>query len=116
MGTLITLSSLETAEIMAKAGFDWLFVDMEHSTLGPPQVQAILQCVGERADCILRVPLNDEIWIKKALDTGAAGILVPQVNTSEEARRAVRYSKYPLQGSRSVGMGRAHGYGAKSQE
>jgi len=115
IGTLVTLASLETAEIMAEAGFDWLFVDMEHSTLDPPQVQAILQCVGERVDCVLRVPLNDEIWIKKALDAGAAGILVPQVNSIEDARRAVRYSKYPLQGSRSVGMGRAHGYGAKSQ-
>jgi 2-dehydro-3-deoxyglucarate aldolase/4-hydroxy-2-oxoheptanedioate aldolase len=115
IGTLVTLASLETAEIIAEAGFDWLFVDMEHSTLGPPQAQAILQCVGERVDCVLRVPLNDEIWIKKALDTGAAGILVPQVNSIEDARRAVRYSKYPLQGSRSVGMGRAHGYGANSQ-
>jgi 2-dehydro-3-deoxyglucarate aldolase len=116
IGTLVTLASLETAEIMAEAGFDWLFVDMEHSTLSPPQAQAILQSVGERVDCILRVPLNDEIWIKKALDTGAAGILVPQVNVIEDARRAVRYSKYPLQGSRSVGIGRAQGYGAKSQE
>jgi 2-keto-3-deoxy-L-rhamnonate aldolase RhmA len=115
IGTLVTLASLETVEIIVQAGFDWLFVDMEHSILGPPQAQAILQCVGERVACVLRVPLNDEIWIKKALDSGAAGILVPQVNSIEDARRAVRYCKYPLQGIRSVGMARAHGYGAKSQ-
>jgi 2-dehydro-3-deoxyglucarate aldolase len=116
VGTLVTLASMETAEIMAEAGFDWLFIDMEHSMLGIPQAQAILQCVGERVDCILRVPLNDEIWIKKALDTGAAGIIVPQVNSIEDARRAVRYSKYPLQGRRSVGMARAQSYSTISQE
>jgi len=67
-------------------------------------------------DCILRVPLNDEIWIKKALDTGAAGVMVPQVNSAEEARRAVRFSKYPPMGTRSLGAARAHGYGERLQE
>jgi len=115
IGTLISLSSLETAEILADVGFDWFFVDLEHSPMGPMEAQAILQVVGERAECVLRVPLNDEIWIKKALDTGAHAIMVPQVNTQEDARRAVRYSKYPPMGTRSLGVGRAHGYGAKLQ-
>ena len=111
-GTLLSLSSLEAAEILAASGFDWLFVDKEHSVLDPAQVQNVLQAVAGRADCILRIPLNDEIWIKKALDTGATGIMVPQVNTAEEARRAVRLSKYAPLGTRSVGVSRAHGYGA----
>ena len=64
----------------------------------------------------MRVPLNDEIWIKKVLDIGAAGIMVPQVNTAEAARRAVRLSKYPPRGSRSVGVARAQGYGARLGE
>lgn len=114
-GTLITLPSLEIAEILAEAGFDWLFVDLEHSAMGAREAVGILQAVGDRLDCILRVPLNDEIWIKKALDTGAAGVMVPQVNTAEDARRAVRYSKYPPQGRRSAGMSRAHGYGSRLQ-
>jgi 2-keto-3-deoxy-L-rhamnonate aldolase RhmA len=116
VGTLITLPSPEIGEILAAAGFDWLFVDMEHSTIGAGEAQAILQAVAGRVDCILRVPLNDEIWIKKALDTGAAGVMVPQVNSAENARRAVRFSKYPPQGSRSVGFARAHGYGPGAQE
>jgi 2-keto-3-deoxy-L-rhamnonate aldolase RhmA len=116
LGTLVSLASLESVEILAEAGFDWFFVDLEHSPLGPREAQAILQVAGERVDCILRVPLNDEIWIKKALDTGAAGVMVPQVNSAEEARRAVRFSKYPPQGTRSLGASRAHGYGPRLQE
>ncbi len=115
IGTLVTLPAPEIAEILALAGFDWLFVDLEHSALEPYHAQVIQQAVAERAACILRVPLNDEIWIKKALDTGAAGIMVPQVNRAEDAMRAVRYAKYPPQGTRSVGLSRAQGYGAGLQ-
>jgi 2-keto-3-deoxy-L-rhamnonate aldolase RhmA len=114
-GTLLSLASLETAEILAVAGFDWLFVDLEHSPLGPREVQAVLQAIAGRVDCLLRVPLADEIWLKKALDSGAAGVIVPQVNTAEQARQVVRWCKYPPQGTRSVGLGRAQGYGADLQ-
>ena len=116
IGTMITLPSPEIAEILADAGFDWLFVDLEHTPMAPYDAQAILQAVANRADCILRVPLNDEIWIKKALDTGAAGVMVPLVNSVKDAQRAVRYCKYPPMGSRSVGISRAHGYGSKLQD
>ena len=116
LGTLVTLSSPEVAEILAEAGFDWLFIDMEHSPLDVREAQAILQAVGERCACVLRVPLNDEIWIKKALDIGATGIIIPQVNSRQEAERAVRFCKYPPQGSRGVGVARAQGYGARLQD
>ena len=116
LGSLLTLPSPEVAEILAMTGLDWLFLDLEHSTMGAGEAQSVLQAVAGRVDCLLRLPLNDEIWIKKALDTGAAGIIIPQVNTAEEARRAVQLSRYPPQGSRSVGLARAHGYGTKFQE
>ncbi len=61
VGTLINLPAPEVAEILAEAGFDWLFIDMEHSLLDPPAAQVILQAVDQRVDCILRVALNDEI-------------------------------------------------------
>lgn len=112
IGTLVTLAAPEIAEILAGVGFDWLWIDMEHSPLDPRASQAILQAAAGRVACVLRVPLNDEIWIKKALDIGADGIIVPMVNTAEIARRAVMLSKYPPQGSRSVGVARAQGYGA----
>jgi 2-dehydro-3-deoxyglucarate aldolase len=116
IGTIISLPSPAIAEILVEAGFDWLFIDLEHSAMDAGDAQAILQAVAGRAGCMVRVPLNDEIWIKKALDAGADGIIVPQVNTMEEAQRAVRFSKYPPQGTRSVGIGRAHGYGGRFNE
>ncbi len=115
LGTLLTLPSPDLAEVLALTGLDWLFVDLEHSTMDAAAAQAILQAVAGRLDCLIRVPLNDEVWIKKTLDTGATGIIVPQVNTVEEAERVVRFSRYPPQGERSVGLARAHGYGADLQ-
>jgi 2-dehydro-3-deoxyglucarate aldolase len=115
LGTLLTLPSPDLAEVLALTGLDWLFVDLEHSTLDAAAAQSILQAVAGRLDCLVRVPINDEVWIKKALDTGVTGIIVPQVNTAEDALRVVRFSRYPPQGARSVGLARAQGYGADLQ-
>jgi 2-dehydro-3-deoxyglucarate aldolase len=114
VGTIVTLSSPAVAELLSEAGFDWLFVDVEHSPLDWQAAQALLQAT--RCPCIVRVPLCDEISIKRALDIGAAGIIVPQVNSRAEAERVVRYAKYPPQGTRGVGIARAHGYGSRFQE
>lgn len=115
-GTLLCLSSPEIADILVEAGFKWLFIDLEHAPTGALEAQAILQAVDRRIDCVVRVPLNDEIWIKKVLDIGATSLMIPQVNTAEDARRAVRLCKYPPQGTRSVGMARASTYGARLQQ
>lgn len=116
IGTLITLDSLQVAEVMALCGYDWLFIDMEHSTLGVTEVQRLVQVVGERCDTIVRVAENSDVCIKRVLDTGCDGIMVPQVNTAADAARAVRAAKYPPQGTRSVGIARAHGYGLSFAE
>lgn len=111
LGTLISLPSPEVAEILAGAGFDWLFLDGEHGAFDVLEAQRLMQAVGQRCPCLLRVPSGDEATIKKALDIGVAGIIVPQVNNAEEAERVVRFSKYPPLGTRGVGIARAHGYG-----
>jgi 2-dehydro-3-deoxyglucarate aldolase/4-hydroxy-2-oxoheptanedioate aldolase len=118
IGTILSLPAPELAEMCVDAGFDWLFIDLEHGVLEILDVQRILQAVGARREipCLVRVPTNDEVWIKKVLDTGADGLIIPHVNSSDDARRAVQYSKYPPDGSRSVGIGRAHRYGARFQE
>ncbi|UCF92768.1 MAG: hypothetical protein JSW39_01015 [Desulfobacterales bacterium] len=116
IGTMITLSSPEVAEILADVGFDWLFVDTEHSPFDVQSAQGILQAAGDRCPCVLRVPSSDEVWIKKALDIGAAGIIVPQVSSARQAERIVAFAKYPPEGSRGVGLGRAHRYGLRFQE
>ena len=66
--------------------------------------------------CIVRVEASAEVPIKKALDIGAAGIIAPMVNSAEQAEQVVRWAKYAPLGTRGVGIGRAHGYGAKFQE
>jgi 2-dehydro-3-deoxyglucarate aldolase/4-hydroxy-2-oxoheptanedioate aldolase len=116
IGTIITLPSAEVSEILSLAGLDWLFVDLEHSALSVRDAQTILQAAMPKTPCVIRVPSNDEIWIKKCLDIGAEGILVPQIQTPSDAERAVRFCKYPPEGSRSVGIARAHGYGPEFQE
>ena len=116
IGTLITIPAPEVAEIMAEVGYDWLFIDSEHASFNAQGAQGILQAVGHRCPCVIRVPTNEEVWIKKALDIGATGIIAPGVNSAEEAERIVRMCKYPPRGTRGVGIGRAHGYGLKFTE
>jgi 2-dehydro-3-deoxyglucarate aldolase len=111
VGTMITLTTPETAEILAEAGFDWFFLDGEHGVFGTPELQAVIGRVDHIVPCIVRVPALEEVPIKKALDVGAAGIIVPQVNSSSAAERAVQLCKFPPQGTRGVGLGRAYGYG-----
>jgi 2-dehydro-3-deoxyglucarate aldolase len=116
VGTIVTLPAPEVSELLAGLGFDWLFVDAEHSPLGMAEAQVLLQAAGRDCPCLVRVPAGDEVWIKKALDIGAEGVIVPQVHTAEQARRVVRLCRYPPEGARGVGVARAHGYGTRFQE
>jgi 2-keto-3-deoxy-L-rhamnonate aldolase RhmA len=116
LGTMVTLASAASAEVLAAAGFDWLFIDAEHGPLETRELNAILQAVGHKTACIVRVPEAAEVPIKKALDLGADGIIVPQVNTAVEAANVVRFARYPPEGARGVGLARAHGYGARFRD
>ncbi|MSU63460.1 MAG: 2,4-dihydroxyhept-2-ene-1,7-dioic acid aldolase [Pedosphaera sp.] len=116
LGTMVTLSCPATAEILADIGFDWLFVDGEHGPLDTGDLLGILQATNKRTPCIVRVPSSDEVAIKKALDLGAEGIIVPQVNTAKQAAEVVRFARYAPLGTRGVGLARAHGYGLRFQE
>ena len=110
IGTLISLASPEIAEIISHTGYDWLFIDAEHGAFNPQQAQPMLQAAGN-TPCVIRVPAGDDVWIKKALDIGAAGIIVPQVHTAEQAEQIINQCKYSPVGNRGVGIGRAHTYG-----
>jgi len=116
IGTLVTLNAPEIAEILSLCKFDWLFIDMEHGTLSVSEVQHLIQAIGDHCSAIVRIPENNPVSIKKALDIGCDGIIVPLVNSAEEARRAVSAAKYPPMGTRSVGIGRAHNYGLSFAE
>jgi 2-keto-3-deoxy-L-rhamnonate aldolase RhmA len=116
LGTMVTLANAASAEVLATVGVDWLFIDGEHGPLETRELASILQAVGDKAACIVRVPEAAEVPIKKALDLGAHGIIVPQVNTAKQAADVVRWSRYPPEGERGVGLARAHGYGVKFRE
>jgi 2-dehydro-3-deoxyglucarate aldolase len=115
IGTIVSLASPEVAEVLSAAGFDWLFVDAEHSPLEALAIQHILQGAGS-TPCLIRLARADEVSIKKALDVGAAGVIAPMVNSAEQAAQVVRWARYAPLGTRGVGVGRAHGYGFKFQE
>jgi 2-keto-3-deoxy-L-rhamnonate aldolase RhmA len=116
IGTMVTLASPEVGEALAGAGFDWLFLDAEHGALATRDLQALMQGAGAAMPCVVRVEAAAEVPIKKALDIGAAGVIVPQVNSAAQAREVVRFAKYSPLGARGVGVARAHGYGLRLAE
>src|SRR5574340_592108 len=103
IGLWSSLSSNYSAEIVAGAGFDWLLLDSEHSPADVENLLRQLQAVAPYpTHPIVRVPWNDMVWIKRALDIGAQTLLVPYVSTAAEARNAVAYTRYPPKGVRGV--------------
>jgi 2-keto-3-deoxy-L-rhamnonate aldolase RhmA len=115
LGTLITLPCAEIADALSRLSFDWLWIDLEHGNLNFRDAQLIVQAMSDRCAAIVRVPNQDEVSLKKALDIGIAGVIVPQVKTAEEAKRIVSYCHYPPEGTRGVGIARAQGYGITFQ-
>lgn len=113
VGSWITLGHASIAEIMARAGFEWLVVDMEHSVITLDKAQHLIQAIeGCGVMPLVRVGENNPNIIKRVMDAGARGVIVPMVNSREEAEAAVRAVKYPPLGTRGVGLARAQGYGA----
>jgi 2-keto-3-deoxy-L-rhamnonate aldolase RhmA len=117
LGATITLNSPVVAELWSRVGFDWLWVEMEHTPLSVEAVNTMLGvCNGSGVSTIVRVPANDTTLIKRVVDTGPDGILIPQINTRAEAEAAVRAMKYPPLGERGAGLARAQGYGLAMAE
>lgn len=112
IGSWITIGHTVVAEIMAQAGFEWLTIDMEHSVITLDKAQELIQVIGLSGVVpLVRVSENNPVIIKRVMDAGAYGVIVPMVNSSEDAERAVKAVKYPPLGSRGVGLARAQGYG-----
>lgn len=97
-----------SAELMARAGVDYVCIDQQHGLVGYASMVSMLQAIGAAgAAPITRVPKNDSAHVGKALDAGALGVIVPLVNNAEEAARAVAACRYPPRGIRSYGPTRA---------
>ncbi len=107
IGTFVGLGYPIVTEMLSGMGFDWLLIDGEHSPIGIETMQSMLQAMnGSNCTPFIRPQWNDMVVIKRILDIGAHGVLVPWVNTKEEAEYAVRACKYPPEGIRGCGPGR----------
>lgn len=112
VGTWIDLPEPAVAEILAAYGMDWLLIDTEHGPMGWETVENLLRAMrGTEVVPLIRVAGNDPFLIKQALDRGAMGVLVPMINSAEEARAAVAAAKYPPEGIRGLAGTRASRYG-----
>jgi 2-keto-3-deoxy-L-rhamnonate aldolase RhmA len=117
IGSWLTLPSMAIAEIMCNAGFDWLVVDLEHTTISLEQAGEMIRTIElSGVSSLVRLTSNDENQIKRVMDAGAQGIVVPMVKGAADARRAVAATRYPPLGTRGVGLARAQEYGAKFEE
>ena len=107
IGTWLSVPSPEVAEYVSKLGFDWLVVDSEHN---PVDIRTLAQMFAAMSSSstapMVRIPWNDPQNFKRVLDAGAWGIVVPMVNSREEAELAVEATRYHPLGKRSVGGGR----------
>lgn len=117
IGSWITLNNPSVAEIMADAGFDWLCIDMEHSVTDYFEAQQMMVAIQSKGiKAFVRVGENNPRIIKRVLDAGADGIIIPSVNSRAEAEKAISAIKYPPLGTRGVGLAREQGYGFKFEE
>lgn len=117
IGSWITLGHTAIAEIMAGTGFDWLVLDMEHSVLELSEVQTIIQVLDkQKCPAIVRLTSNQPDQIKRVMDAGATGVMVPMIKCAADAQAAVQSVYYPPRGQRGVGLARAQGYGASFTE
>ena len=105
-GTWLTLGDLYATRVVARLGWDWVTLDIEHSAIDWQQATTIFGAIAD-AGCVplARVPEGSHHYIKRVLDAGAWGIVVPMVDTVEQAKTAIAAAKYPPEGNRSVGGG-----------
>lgn len=112
IGTWLQINNPTAAEVLANAGYEWIAIDIEHTDIDIVSLTALLRGMyGRGAAPIARVTTNDVIEIRRALDVGAAGVLVPFVSTADQARRAVAAARYPPQGVRGFSFCRANNWG-----
>jgi len=112
VGTWLALAHPAIAEIMVQAGFDWVTIDLEHSVITVREAEEMIRIVDLGGSVpLVRLSANDPVQIKRMMDAGARGIIVPMVNSKEDIEKAVKAVHYPKKGMRGVGLARAQGYG-----
>lgn len=117
VGSWLTIPHQSIVEIMASANFEWLVIDLEHAAIGIESAMNLIGHIqGNGMKALVRVSKNEEVIIKRVLDAGADGVIVPMIRNKEEAEQAVNFVKYPPVGKRGVGLNRAQKYGTSFNE
>lgn len=117
IGTWLTIPHQSIVEVFSTANFEWITIDIEHSAIDYRDVMNLLGHIqGNGMEALVRVSKNEEVVIKKVMDAGADGIIVPMINSKSDAEKAVSLVKYPPKGKRGVGLSRAQKYGPGFEE
>jgi len=117
IGSWIMINSISIVEIMALAKFDWLVIDLEHTSIDLQATENLIRSIqANNMSALVRVEKNEEVIIKRVLDMGADGIVVPMICSKQDAINAVNFAKYPPIGKRGVGLYRASRYGTRFEE
>jgi len=112
IGSWLSFDYLPITEMMCQFDFDWLVIDMEHTSINYHTALPMIQLIESfNISPLIRVGMNSELLIKKAMDLGAHGVVVPMINNVDDAKKAVNSIKYPPIGKRGVGLFRAQNYG-----
>jgi 2-keto-3-deoxy-L-rhamnonate aldolase RhmA len=112
LGTWVTLYHRGIVELACSAGLDWVCIDLEHSSIDLDQASTLIAiCRAKSVPALVRLSSNDSVQIKRVMDAGAEGIIVPMVNTVEDALHAYKSLHYPPLGFRGVGLAPAQDYG-----
>ena len=115
IGTWQSLPSESIAEIFANAGYEWIVIDLEHSTITINQVEQLIRVIDlAGSKPFVRLSGHDPAQIKRVLDAGAKGILVPMIETQHQIEKIISACHYPPYGIRGMGLARAQGYGESS--
>ena len=119
IGTWLSLPNESVAEIFAKAGYDWVVIDLEHSAININQAEQLIRVIDlAGSKPFVRLSGHSSSQIKRVLDAGAKGILAPMVETKAQIDSIISACHYPPRGNRGMGLARAQGYGeanAKSE-
>ena len=117
VGTWLSLAHPGIAEIIVKAGFEWVTIDMEHSVITVREAEEMIRIIDLGGSVpLVRLSSNDSVQIKRMMDAGARGLIIPMVNSIDDVEKAVAAVHYPGKGTRGVGLARAQGYGAGFHE
>jgi 2-dehydro-3-deoxyglucarate aldolase len=118
LGSWLTRPDQAITEVMAKSGyFSWLAIDIEHSAISISQVEEMIRITQlYKVEAYVRVSENNATLIKRVLDAGADGVIVPKVNSADDVKRAIKACFYPPRGNRGVGLARAQNYGTGFKE